>query len=260
MMKETIMSRSLRGIFSGSLAIGLGIFASTVAAQDSANIQRVEVTGSSIKRINEEGSVPIQVITSADIAKSGAQNVEDLVQALPAMQGFLTSSVSVNGGGGGVQNASIHGIGSGYTLVLLNGRRMAPYSAGSAVNLSSIPLAAVERIEVLTDGVGAVRRRRHRRRGQLRAEEKPAGLHRRRHLHLTGKIGRPQQQRRLLQRFRRPRHGRLQRAGFLQPRRPKRPNASQRDFAKSGLVRFSENGKQYSLYHWRSTPRRPRSR
>jgi len=143
MMKETILSRSLRGIFSGSLALGLGIFAPAVVAQDNATIQRVEVTGSSIKRIAQEGSLPVQSLSRADIDQTGATNVADLVALLPAMQGFITSSASVNGGGGGVQTASVHAIGTAYTLVLLNGRRMAPYGTGSAVNLASIPLSAV---------------------------------------------------------------------------------------------------------------------
>ncbi|MGO4469064.1 TonB-dependent receptor domain-containing protein, partial [Pseudoduganella sp. RAF53_2] len=75
---------------------------------------------------------------------------------LPSMQGLITSSASVNGGGGGVQTASVHGIGTKYTLVLLNGHRIAPYTAGSSVNLASIPLSAVERVEILTDGASAL--------------------------------------------------------------------------------------------------------
>ena len=118
--------------------------------------QRVEITGSSIKRIAGEGALPVQILTRADIDRSGAKSAEDLIQALPAMQGFLTASQSVNGNGGGVQNAALHSLDSRYTLVLLNGRRMAAYDAGSGVNLASIPLSAVERIEVLTDGASAL--------------------------------------------------------------------------------------------------------
>jgi iron complex outermembrane receptor protein len=120
------------------------------------HIARVEITGSSIKRIAKEGSLPVQTLTRADIEQSGASNVADLVAQLPSMQGFITSSTSVNGGGNGVQTASIHAIGTQYTLVLLNGRRMAPYGTGSAVNLASIPLSAVERVEILTDGASTL--------------------------------------------------------------------------------------------------------
>jgi len=135
----------------GAIAPGV-VFAQEAAQQ----LERVEVTGSSIKRIAGESALPIQTITSADIAKTGYTTVTDLIQNLPAMQGFLTNSQSVNGGGGGATNASLHALGSSYTLVLLNGRRVAPYNTGSTVNLNAIPLSAIERVEVLTDGASAL--------------------------------------------------------------------------------------------------------
>ncbi|HWW03679.1 TonB-dependent receptor plug domain-containing protein, partial [Collimonas sp.] len=159
------MPRSLRLMFSGGVAVGLGLLAHSVQAQETKTddspqqMQRVEITGSSIKRITKEGALPVQTLTKEDIAKTGAQSVADLVQALPAMQGFVPSSNSVNGSGAGVETASIHSLGSGYTLVLLNGRRMAKSAINNndyAVNLASIPLAAVERVEILTDGASAL--------------------------------------------------------------------------------------------------------
>lgn len=131
-------------------------FISAASAQDLSDVQRVEVTGSAIKRIASEGALPIQTITEADIKKSGFTTTTELVQNLSAMQGFTTASQSINGGGGGVTTASLHGLGSQYTLVLLNGRRLAPYNTGSEVNLNSIPLGAIERVEVLTDGASAL--------------------------------------------------------------------------------------------------------
>ncbi|MFZ6654601.1 TonB-dependent receptor domain-containing protein [Undibacterium sp. TJN19] len=124
--------------------------------QPSAAMQRVEVTGSSIKRINQETALPVQTLSRADIEKSGATNVESLIAALPSMQGFATANQTINGGGGGLQTASIHNIGAAYTLVLLNGHRLASYGAGSTVNLASIPLSAVERVEILTDGASTL--------------------------------------------------------------------------------------------------------
>jgi iron complex outermembrane receptor protein len=156
MMQEKMLSRSLRLMFTG---VAAGLLAQPVLAQQApadSVIQRVEITGSSIKRIAKEGALPVQTLSRKDIEQSGATNVADLVAALPAMQGFITASTSVNGGGGGVQTASVHAIGSAYTLVLLNGRRMAPYGTGSAVNLGSIPLSAVERVEILTDGASTL--------------------------------------------------------------------------------------------------------
>jgi len=146
----------------GALALAFGPFlAGAALAQDatpesSTGVQRVEITGSAIKRIALEGALPIQTITNDDIKKSGVTTVTDLIQNLPAMQGFTTASQSVNGGGGGTTTASIHDIGAGYTLVLLNGHRMASYTTGSEVNLNQIPLAAVDHVDVLTDGASAL--------------------------------------------------------------------------------------------------------
>lgn len=152
-MVEKMLSRSVRLMFAGSVAVGLGMMAQAAVAQE---VQRVEITGSSIKRIAIEGALPVQTLSKAQIEQTGATTVADLVATLPSMQGFVTASTSINGGGGGVQTASIHAIGTSYTLVLLNGRRIAPYSTGSSVNLASIPLSAVERVEILTDGASAL--------------------------------------------------------------------------------------------------------
>lgn len=158
MMKETVLSRSLRMMFASGAAVGLSLLAQPVLAQSEPEptMQRVEITGSSIKRIAAEGSLPVQTLTRTQIDQMAVTSTADLIAALPAMQGFITSSTSVNGGGSGVQTASVHAIGTQYTLVLLNGRRMAPYGTGSAVNLASIPLAAVERVEILTDGASTL--------------------------------------------------------------------------------------------------------
>ncbi|HEX8406581.1 MAG TPA: TonB-dependent receptor plug domain-containing protein, partial [Duganella sp.] len=90
---------------------------SAMAQSADTPVQRVEITGSSIKRITAEGALPVQTLTKAQIEQSGAASVADLIATLPSMQGFTTSSMSVNGGGGGLQSASIHSIGEGYTLV-----------------------------------------------------------------------------------------------------------------------------------------------
>ncbi|MFL6699149.1 MAG: TonB-dependent receptor plug domain-containing protein [Vitreoscilla sp.] len=139
-----------------SVALALTtLMASAAQAQDT-DLQRVEITGSSIKRIAIEGALPIQTLTADDIKKTGATSVTELIQNLSSMQGFTTESQSVNGGGGGVTTASLHDLGSKYTLVLLNGHRMAPFNTGSEVNLNGIPLSAVERVEVLSDGASAL--------------------------------------------------------------------------------------------------------
>lgn len=154
-MVEKILSRSVRLMFASGVVMGAGMLAQPAFAQD-ATTQRIEITGSSIKRIAVEGALPVQTLSKAQIEQSGATTAADLIASLPSMQGFVTSSTSINGGGGGTQTASVHGIGDSYTLVLLNGRRVAPFTTGSTVNLASIPLSAVERVEILTDGASAL--------------------------------------------------------------------------------------------------------
>ncbi|RZT04248.1 iron complex outermembrane recepter protein [Duganella sp. CF402] len=156
MMQTRVWSRSLGLVFS----VALPAWAQDAPADQP--MQRVEITGSSIKRIQQEGALPVQVLTAAQIKQTGAASATDLIQMLPSMQGFVPSSSSVNGGGGGVTTASLHSLPSKYTLVLLDGQRMAPSAIGNgqgggfAVNLSSIPLEAVERVEILSDGASAL--------------------------------------------------------------------------------------------------------
>ncbi|WDE07025.1 TonB-dependent receptor [Thalassomonas viridans] len=142
-----------------AMMFGAGVTA-TISTQamsaEADEVERIQVTGSSIKRTDMEGALPVTVISRAEIDASGVVNTADLMQQMPAMQGFTTASDSVGGGGGGVQSASIHNIGEQYTLVLVNGRRIAPSDSGSTIDLSNIPLALVERVEVLTDGASAL--------------------------------------------------------------------------------------------------------
>ncbi|NVM76431.1 iron complex outermembrane receptor protein [Duganella sp. SG902] len=241
------MARSVRIICAGGLALGMTAAMAQQASDDV--VARVEITGSSIKRIAKEGSLPVQTLSRADIEQSGVQNVADLVAQLPSMQGFITSSASVNGGGGGVQTASIHAIGTQYTLVLLNGRRMAPYGTGSAVNLASIPLSAVERVEILTDGAST-----------LYGSDAIAGVinfilkKNQTDLVVEGTYNSPQEKGGKSSNFSISKGwGNLDSDGFnvqvsYAHDEQKELNASDRDFAKSGVHKFSHKGKQYATW------------
>ncbi len=149
MFKKTKVCTGVLLALGSTLLVGTG----TVSAQQE---ERVVITGSSIKRIAAEGALPVITLNKADIERSGATSVRELVQALPSMQGFTAASDSVNGGGGGTTTASLRNLGSIYTLVLLNGRRVAPFNTGSTVNLEQLPLAAIERVEILADGASAL--------------------------------------------------------------------------------------------------------
>ena len=98
----------------GTLAIATQ---SSYAQQEPQKLERVEVTGSSIKRIEKESALPVQVLQKADIERSGAKSTAELIQNLPAMQGFTSASESVGGGASGFSGASIHNLGENRTLV-----------------------------------------------------------------------------------------------------------------------------------------------
>ena len=158
-MNETILSSTLRRLFGGALA-GIGLLAALpAAAQDTSGqpIQRVEVTGSSIKRLAAESSLPITTIRAADFAKQGLTTAQDVLNTIPMNQTSTVSSSAVGSGTGGRSSADLRGLGGDKTLVLLNGRRLAnhPYFADT-VDLNIIPIAALERVEVLRDGASAI--------------------------------------------------------------------------------------------------------
>jgi len=148
--KTTRLSHQLCLAFGGAL-LSIATPMTAMAQSDA-----VVVTGSSIKRIDIEGALPIQTYNAEAIKRTGATSAADFIQSLAVMQGFTHSSQSVGGGGGGLSTASIHDLGSSYTLVLLNGRRMAAADSGNTVDLNTIPLDAIERVEVLTDGASSI--------------------------------------------------------------------------------------------------------
>ena len=136
--------------------------ADTTAAAPAPELVEIVVTGSSIAQKLDSSPLPVTLISSEEIAKSGFTSATDLLQNLPGMQGFVPASSSVNGGGNGVTTAAVHSMPSKYTLVLLDGQRVAGFDLsavageGFGVNLNSIPLDAIERVEVLTDGASAL--------------------------------------------------------------------------------------------------------
>lgn len=168
MFRKTALAKSLVIAFgSTALAYGTAALAQDTtpppAPSSAQQLQRVEITGSSIKRIDAETALPVQVLTRQDIQRTGAVNVEQLLQTITATSssGGLTASSSAGATTGGISAFSIHGLGSLRTLILINGRRVAPYGVGFtqdsvSVDVNSIPLAAIDRIEVLEDGASAV--------------------------------------------------------------------------------------------------------
>lgn len=120
-------------------------------------LDRIEVTGSRIKRTDVEGPSPVSVITRQDIETAGEISVADFLRN-NIYNSFGSTRESSGSATGSAATISLRGLGSEYTLVLLDGRRMtsSPTLGGGAQNINLIPTAAVERIEILREGAGAV--------------------------------------------------------------------------------------------------------
>jgi len=156
-MKKTRLCTALM-VACGGVILSAG---APAFAQGTTTLERVEITGSNIRRINSETASPVLALTREDIEKSGRSSVAELLQTLSVDN---QGSVPKNFGAGfasGASGISLRGLGAASTLVLLNGRRIAPFGLaddGQKVfsDLNLIPLDAVERIEILKDGGSAI--------------------------------------------------------------------------------------------------------
>ena len=158
----TLKTTKLRDAITFALAAGATtiVGTGTAFAQDSeagqpTTLDRIEVTGSRIKRTELETSQPVFNLSREDIQAQGLTSVGDVIQNLSANGSTLNSTF--NNGGNGETRVSLRNLGSNRTLVLVNGRRwVGGTGLGGAVDLNTIPTAAVERIEVLKDGASAI--------------------------------------------------------------------------------------------------------
>ncbi|CAH0162829.1 TonB-dependent receptor [Stenotrophomonas lactitubi] len=157
------LATSITHILTGGALLLAGAVASSSAfAQEQAtNLDRITVTGSNIPRTNTETPSPVQVVTRQEIDRTGKTTLAEYLQTITADGAGSIPKTFGNGFAGGGAGISLRGLGAGSTLVLLNGRRMATYGLaddGQKVftDLSTIPLDAVERVEVLKDGASAI--------------------------------------------------------------------------------------------------------
>lgn len=128
-------------------------------------LDMVEVTGSRIKRAQIEGPSPVVTITADDLRKQGFSTIAEALGTLTSNNGQSPIKQLSNNEAylnqPGAEFLNLRGLGVGYQLILLNGKRMAAYAASSGaamtgVSIGSIPMAAVERIEVLSGGASAI--------------------------------------------------------------------------------------------------------
>lgn len=166
MLSENPLRRAVRNALLSSIGGGmiLGVFATNVYAQEQEvdEIETIFVTGSAIRRIEGETSLPVQVLDSQAIERTGAASVVDLLQKLPTIQGGTSEITSIGAATFGFAGVSVHNVGENRTLVLLNGRRMAQFGGqtltgfAAAVDLNALPISAIERVEILSDGASAL--------------------------------------------------------------------------------------------------------
>src|SRR5450830_297958 len=161
MLKETVLSRSIRLVCAGSIVLSMQTaFAQSTDDKASADesVTKVQVTGSRLASPNAVSPSPLQILTSADIAASGATNLQELLLKNPTLgaptisrtnSNFQTASV-------GVATVDLRNLGTSRTLVLVNGRRFVSGVPGeSAVDMNTIPTDFIERVELLTGGASA---------------------------------------------------------------------------------------------------------
>ena len=130
-------------------------------SQNTKQLQTITVTGSALPRVDTETPSPVTVITAQQIARSGYTTISDVVRSISADNSGSIPNAFTNGFAAGSSGVALRGLTVNSTLVLIDGQRAASYALSddgqrSFVDLNTIPLAAVERIEVLKDGASSL--------------------------------------------------------------------------------------------------------
>jgi iron complex outermembrane receptor protein len=164
-LKGSLMKMKLTslGRFTSMLAaffMALTSFSAGQVFAEETVIEEVVVTGSRIARSNFEAASPIDVVTAEDLEASGVISVDEYLKRLPTFSGWQAGA-NINNGGDGGKFVDVRGLGFKRTLILVNGRRTVGSFIGSssdvgAVDLNTIPIPMIERIEVLKDGASAI--------------------------------------------------------------------------------------------------------
>lgn len=155
--KRSITNSAVRATLYASLAVGAYTSAPALAEDDVTDLGKVEVIGSRIKQLDIEGPSPVTVISREDLDLSGYKNVAELLRNTVYNS---TGAYRPRSGSSFGANALIdlRGLGADRTAVLIDGKRVpgSPFTGTSAVDLSTLPLVAIERIEILTDSASAI--------------------------------------------------------------------------------------------------------
>ena len=161
-MLETVLRPWFAIIVIVIIAVALCSFPVVASAQQSdfdadssdAVIEEVIVTGTRIKRRDSTSPSPLTTITREDFEFSGQPTIEEYLNQMPQVQPDFGRTA--NSPGDGTARLNLRGLGAGRTLVLLNGRRVAPSGVGSAVDVNNLPRALLDRVEIITGGASTV--------------------------------------------------------------------------------------------------------
>lgn len=158
MYNNSKVAKSIRLALMIGAAATVSVSTSAFSADEGVKeIEKIQVTGSRIKRADMETSSPVTIIDASAIAASGLTSIGDILQNLSSAGGQMINP-GVNNDSGGNSTVNLRGLGEERTLVLVNGRRMIASGTGAAasVDLNTIPVSMIQRVEVLKDGASAV--------------------------------------------------------------------------------------------------------
>ena len=167
LIRPTAGQRSCAALAAASLLLAANVFAQEVSATlaspppgqagagTTAEVERVIVTGSNIPTAEETGPNPVDTYRAEDIQKLGAYNATDLVTKLPQEMGSTINQNIANGGDGSVI-PNLRGLLPKETLVLVDGKRVAPNANGVGVDINLIPFPMIDHIDILKDGASAI--------------------------------------------------------------------------------------------------------
>ena len=162
-MSRIIISQRKLALSTLAIASSVACLSAHAQAQsEPVQLQRVEITGSNIKRLAAETASPVQVITRNEVKQTGANTVRQVLDTITATNtGELRDDGSSTSFAAGASGVGMRGLGKGATLVLLNGRRIANFGLADGaketfVNIDSIPADVIDRVEILKDGASAI--------------------------------------------------------------------------------------------------------
>ncbi|HRI99973.1 MAG TPA: TonB-dependent receptor [Hyphomonas sp.] len=155
--------KTFKGMLLCASAVALGGTMAAHAQEDSERkLERVTVTGSFIQGTPEDAALPVDVLTAEDLRLQGNPSALDMIKSLPISHGVLGDTNQFDGraqGSEGSGTVNLRGLGASRTLVLLDGKRLAPnpfaFAGNGSVDTNILPMAAVGRIEILKDGAAA---------------------------------------------------------------------------------------------------------